>query len=70
MVTIMIVCGQAGFHVHHTKVYATAHACRAVRSAGWTGPLGAYPDHGTFEMPHWQFDDLTGEQLLEAAREW
>ena len=24
----------AGFHVHHTKVYATAHACRAVRSRG------------------------------------
>ena len=38
--------GIAGFHIHHTKIWATLHACNAVRSAGWTGVLGCYPDHG------------------------
>ena len=61
--------GIAGFHIHHTKIYSTGHACRAVRAAGWTGPLGAYPDHGDFEMPHWQFHELSGELLVENARE-
>ena len=35
-----------GFNVHHTKIENTLPALRAVRDAGWTGPLGAYPDHG------------------------
>ena len=62
--------GIAGFHIHNTKIWATAHACMAVRSAGWTGVLGAYPDHGDFEMPHWQFHDLPPEELMKAASQW
>ena len=56
--------------VSDTKIWATGHACRAVRSAGWKGVLGAYPDHGDFEMPHWQFHELPGDVLADAAREW
>ena len=56
--------------VSDTKIWATGHACRAVRSAGWKGVLGAYPDHGDFEMPHWQFHELPGQVLADAAREW
>ena len=41
-----------------------------MRSAGWKGVLGAYPDHGDFEMPHWQFHELPGDVLADAAREW
>ena len=62
--------GIRGFSIHHTKIWATGHACRAVRSAGWKGVLGAYPDHGDFEMPHWQFHELPGDVLADAAREW
>jgi len=59
-----------GFNVHHTKVYAMGNALRAVRAGGWHGPLGAYPDHGKFEFPHWQFHELSVQQLVDTAAEW
>lgn len=59
-----------GFNIHHTKVYAMGKALRAVRAGGWRGPLGAYPDHGKFEFPHWQFHELSDQQLVDVASEW
>lgn len=59
----------AGFYVHHTKIYACLRCLKAVREK-WHGPLGCYPDHGSFEMPHWQFNDLPENVLLDAVDGW
>jgi homocysteine S-methyltransferase len=36
----------------------------------WDGPLGAYPEHGGFSPPNWQFSELTPEHYLAEARCW
>jgi methionine synthase I (cobalamin-dependent) len=36
----------------------------------WDGPLGAYPHHGVWLRPSWQFLDLPAERLVELARRW
>jgi S-methylmethionine-dependent homocysteine/selenocysteine methylase len=36
----------------------------------YDGPLGVYPEAGQYTRPHWEFSDMTPEQLLEAARGW
>lgn len=37
---------------------------------GWDGPLGAYPHHGVWKRPNWQFRDLPAERFVELARGW
>jgi S-methylmethionine-dependent homocysteine/selenocysteine methylase len=34
------------------------------------GPLGAYPEVGTFREPNWEFSDLTPGEYLEESRTW
>jgi len=55
--------------VHHTKLPLVLDCLRSVRQ-GWKGPLGAYPDHGTFKMPHWEYDVLEAERFLQSAEQW
>eukprot|EP01065_Artemidia_motanka_P052815 TRINITY_DN9633_c0_g2_i1.p1 TRINITY_DN9633_c0_g2~~TRINITY_DN9633_c0_g2_i1.p1 ORF type:complete len:754 (+),score=132.03 TRINITY_DN9633_c0_g2_i1:108-2369(+) len=59
-----------GVNVHHTKLPFVLPTLRAVRDAGWTGPLGCYPDHGTFRHPHWEHEHLSARDLAEAAERW
>jgi S-methylmethionine-dependent homocysteine/selenocysteine methylase len=56
--------------IHHTKLPLVLPCLKAVRKGGWTGPLGCYPDHGTFKMPHWCFDPLASEHLCGLCSEW
>jgi S-methylmethionine-dependent homocysteine/selenocysteine methylase len=56
--------------IHHTKLPLVLPCLKALRKGGWTGPLGCYPDHGTFKMPHWCFDPLASEYLCGLATEW
>ena len=59
-----------GVNVHHTRLAATGPALAAVRAAGWTGPLGAYPDYGDWLRTGWGFKPLDPAQLAALAHEW
>lgn len=61
----------AGFLIHHTKSHYVLPCLQAVRRAGWRGPLGAYPDQGTFKMPEWIFEDMMSvREFLDFAKLW
>lgn len=36
----------------------------------WDGPVGAYPHHGVWQRPSWQFLDLPAPRFAELARGW
>lgn len=55
--------------VMHTDVRFVGEAVRRVR-AHFPGPLLAYPDAGTFRMPHWQFVDVDPAHFRDYCREW
>ena len=37
---------------------------------GWTGALGAYPDHGVFAAPEWVFYELDNQEAIEYIEGW
>ena len=56
--------------VMHTSVPDTGPALDLVRGR-WSGPMGAYPEAGYFEEPHWQLVDIIEPAtLVKAARGW
>ncbi|HEX2728782.1 MAG TPA: homocysteine S-methyltransferase family protein [Rubrobacteraceae bacterium] len=56
--------------VMHTLVEDAIPALREV-TAGWEGPVGAYPHAGRFVMPNWQFTDMISpEDFARRGREW
>ncbi|MEX2648498.1 MAG: homocysteine S-methyltransferase family protein [Alphaproteobacteria bacterium] len=56
--------------VMHSLVDDTGPGLDAVK-ARWKGPLGAYPESGTFTMPNWHFVDvISPADLVSAARGW
>jgi len=59
-----------GVFVHHTSIADTGPALKAVREAGWKGPLGAYPDQGEHVWPNWTFQDIPVENFIAAAQGW
>jgi S-methylmethionine-dependent homocysteine/selenocysteine methylase len=36
----------------------------------WNGPVGVYPESGTYTRPHWEFGELSPEAFLGLARGW
>lgn len=62
--------GASLVNVMHTLVEDAGPALREV-TAGWEGPVGAYPHAGKFIMPNWQFTDMIPpEDFARRAREW
>jgi len=60
-----------GVNVMHTNFSTMADTLRFVREdCGWTGPLGAYPDHGVFEAPNWVFYEIDNGKAVEYVQEW
>jgi S-methylmethionine-dependent homocysteine/selenocysteine methylase len=59
----------AAVTVMHCSVDVVEPALETV-TRRWDGPLGAYPEHGSFSPPNWQFSDLTPEHYLAEARRW
>ena len=56
--------------VMHTEVNDTGPALE-VAKRHWPGPLGAYPESGSFKMPNWQFVDVIApENFLAQAEAW
>lgn len=56
--------------IMHTLTEDTSPALREV-SGRWAGPVGAYPHHGEFIMPNWQFiDTISPEDFSAEAQGW
>ena len=57
-------------NIMHTPIPDVDEALRIVRKH-WDGPIGVYPEAGSFIMPNWQFVDVIEPQdLAEAAKRW
>ena len=59
-----------GINIMHTNFSAMGPTLKAVREFGWYGILGAYPDHGRFKMPHWEFEELDIGEAMAMVRGW
>jgi methionine synthase I (cobalamin-dependent) len=59
-----------GVNVMHTNFSAMLPTLRLLRSFGYEGILGCYPDHGHFVSPHWSFEEVSDEAVLGYIREW
>jgi len=55
--------------VMHNEISTTDESLEVLRSA-WSGPVGAYPEAGYFEMPTWVFKDIAPREFAEAALRW
>lgn len=55
--------------IMHNEFSTTDEALEIIRSE-WDGPVGAYPESGYFEMPHWVFRSLSPEDFVTACRRW
>jgi len=55
--------------VMHNEMSITDEALEIIRDE-WDGPIGAYPESGFFEMPHWVFKDLSPDDFVDACRRW
>ena len=55
--------------IMHNELSITDDALAIIRSE-WDGPIGAYPEAGHFEMPHWVFKDLPPADFADACRRW
>uniref|UniRef100_A0A6S8DVG8 Hcy-binding domain-containing protein n=2 Tax=Aplanochytrium stocchinoi TaxID=215587 RepID=A0A6S8DVG8_9STRA len=58
-----------GVNVMHTNFSATGPTLDVVRKV-WKGPLGAYPDHGHFKMPVWQFEEVDIPEAIDMVDSW
>jgi len=55
--------------VMHTDVEDVAAVLDLIAGT-WDGPVGAYPHHGVWKRPSWQFLHLPPERFVELARPW
>ncbi|CAF3864943.1 unnamed protein product [Rotaria sp. Silwood1] len=60
----------AVINVMHTSPHITDEALKIVRKY-WNGPVGTYPESGSFIMPNWVFQDvISPEELVKKSIEW
>lgn len=60
-----------GVNVMHTKFNVVGPTLKFLREeVGWKGPLGAYPDHGSFKAPEWIFAELDTDEAMKYAQSW
>ena len=56
--------------IAHSDINVTGHAIKIAKKK-FSGVLGAYPNRGHYEKPHWKFvDNITPSEYLENARSW
>jgi len=53
----------------HSNLDQVVPGLKLIRSC-WDGLVGVYPHVGSFDPPHWEMQDISPEDYLEAAREW
>ncbi len=54
--------------VMHHDIALTIEALKIIQSV-WAGPVGAYPESGTFKMPNWEFGDLTPDEFVRHCKQ-
>ncbi len=69
IVTSLMSTGARACLVMHNEIQFTEDALLTIK-ANWAGPIGAYPESGHFEMPHWVFGDIGPDDYVEQARRW
>ena len=56
--------------IAHSDIEVTGQAVKIAKKK-FNGVLGAYPNRGHYEKPHWKFvDNITPSEYLEKARSW
>jgi S-methylmethionine-dependent homocysteine/selenocysteine methylase len=56
--------------IAHSDIEVTGQAIKIAKKK-FKGVLGAYPNRGHYEKPHWKFvDNITPSEYLEKARSW
>ncbi|MDC1496443.1 homocysteine S-methyltransferase family protein [Pelagibacteraceae bacterium] len=56
--------------IAHSDVEVTGQAIKIAKKK-FNGVLGAYPNRGHYEKPHWKFvDNITPSEYLEKAKSW
>ena len=56
--------------VMHSRFDVT-DAALDVLAAAWPGPIGVYPNSGSFRPPNWDFDEVsTPDEFADAAARW
>ena len=56
--------------IAHSDISVTGDAIKNAKK-NFKGILGAYPNKGYYEKPHWKFvDDITPNEYLEKAKNW
>ena len=56
--------------IAHSDIEVTGQAVKIAKKK-FNGVLGAYPNRGHYEKPHWKFvDNITPNEYLEKARSW
>ena len=56
-------------NVMHTNFGAMAKTLEVVRQT-WKGPVGAYPDHGRFKSPTWEFEEVDIKESITLVDQW
>lgn len=59
----------AAIAVMHTDIDTVDSALDVVQDR-WGGPVAAYPHHGAYRPPSWEFHELDSEDLARRARGW
>jgi S-methylmethionine-dependent homocysteine/selenocysteine methylase len=56
--------------IAHSDIEVTGQAIKIAKEK-FNGVLGAYPNRGHYEKPHWKFvDNITPNEYLEKAKSW
>ena len=56
--------------IAHSDIEVTGQASKIAKKK-FNGVLGAYPNRGHYEKPHWKFvDNITPSEYLEKAKSW
>ena len=56
--------------IAHSDIEVTGQAIKIAKKE-FNGVLGAYPNRGHYEKPHWKFvDNITPSEYLEKAKSW
>ena len=56
--------------IAHSDIEVTGQAIKIAKKK-FNGVLGAYPNRGHYEKPHWKFvDNITPNEYLEKAKSW
>lgn len=69
VVPALMATGAKACLVMHNEISTTSDALKTIRRS-WSGPMGAYPESGYFEMPDWHFVDIVPDRFADECLTW